>query len=355
MMLSVCIITKNEGENLKKCLQALSAYTFEIVVVDTGSTDDTKKIAGTYTDNLYDFPWCDDFAAAKNFAISKAGNDMVMVIDSDEYLEKTDISLLQKILYGQSDKVGRIERINSVMRNGEVGSNREHINRIFDRTRYHYEGKIHEQVVPIIRKQVPEGMQEYETYVVPITIFHSGYSGDTIQREAKAARNIRMLKQEIKERGEDPYLIYQLGKSYYMDENYKDAVDCFRKALEFDLNPKLEYVIDMVESYGYALLNAGSAQTALQFENIYHEFGGTADFQFLMGFIYMNNELYENAVGEFQKATGHDNARTSGANSYLAYYNIGVIKECLGDIVGAKEFYEKCGKYEKAARRLRLI
>ena len=89
-MLSVCIITKNEEHNLARCLKSFQNTGFELVVVDTGSTDQTKKIAAEYTENIYDFPWCDDFSAAKNFAVSKAAHPYVMVIDSDEYLQQID-------------------------------------------------------------------------------------------------------------------------------------------------------------------------------------------------------------------------------------------------------------------------
>ena len=74
-----------------------------------------------------------------------------------------------------------------------------------------------------------------------------------------------------------------------MAEVYQSACGYISRGLYFDLNPGLEYVIDMVETYGYALLNSGRPKEALQFEQIYPEFGNTADFQFLMGLIYMNN------------------------------------------------------------------
>ena len=61
MNLSICIITKNEEQNIDRCLKALAPYGLETIVVDTGSTDRTKQIAARYTDRLYDFPWCDDF------------------------------------------------------------------------------------------------------------------------------------------------------------------------------------------------------------------------------------------------------------------------------------------------------
>mgnify|MGYP004589551867 FL=1 len=117
-MLSICIITKNEEQNIKRCLSCLSDTELEIIVVDTGSTDRTKEIASEYTDFVYDFAWKDDFAAAKNYAISKASNEYVMVIDSDEFLEKTDLVQLEELIEAHPDDVGRIRRINVFSRDG---------------------------------------------------------------------------------------------------------------------------------------------------------------------------------------------------------------------------------------------
>ena len=86
--ISVCIITKNESEKLKKCLKQLMGYGFEIVVVDTGSTDDTVVMAKKYADKVCYFSWCNDFSAARNYALTLASNDIVMMIDSDEYLQE---------------------------------------------------------------------------------------------------------------------------------------------------------------------------------------------------------------------------------------------------------------------------
>ena len=108
----------------------------------------------------------------------------------------------------------------------------------------------------------------------------------------------------------------------------------------------------MVETYGYALINSGQEQTALFFENIYDEFGKSADFQFLMGLIYMKNARFTEAVREFEKAAGHAECRAQGVNSYRADYNIGVIYECLGKKEEALAYYRKCGGYAPAEERI---
>ena len=145
-MISVCIITKNEKENLKCCLSHLLGYGFELVVVDTGSTDGTIQMARQYTEAVYEFEWCDDFAKAKNFAVSKAKNDMVLVIDSDEYLRSINQKELEKQIQNNPKAVGRIRLINQIMRGEELCENTEYINRLFDRRYYQYKGRIHEQL-----------------------------------------------------------------------------------------------------------------------------------------------------------------------------------------------------------------
>lgn len=348
MQLSVCIITKNECALLEKCLKALQPYDFEVVVADTGSTDGTREMARHYTKQLYDFVWCDDFAAAKNYAISKAANDVVMVLDSDEVICGIDLAELEDLIKRYPEKVGRIELRNQLNPEQAVTENIERINRIFRKSRFHYEGRIHEQITA-------NDKSDYETYMAPVQILHSGYAGTQEARKEKAQRNIKLLRRELEQRPDDAYLLYQLGKSSYMAQDYSGAVCAFEAALGYDLNPKLEYVIDMVETYGYALLHSGQVEKALQLRGVYQEFGDCADFKFLMGLIYMNNEMFEEAVVEFNQAAGYRTARAAGANSYLAYYNAGVIRECLGDTKQAYAYYEKCGDYGKAKERITAL
>ena len=358
--LSVCIIAKNEEKNIEKCLQALSEFPFEIVVVDTGSTDRTAEIAREYTQEVHFFTWCDDFSAAKNFAIEKASNDMVLVLDSDEYIEHKNPDEIQKLLEAvekEKNMVGRIKRRNFFSENGEARENQEWVNRIFSRKRYHYEGRIHEQVTALDGK-------EYGTYLTSIVISHSGYDLSKEEKKEKGERNKKLLLKELacaeeqeqaqKDR-QIPYLLYQLGKSCFLEEQYEEACDYFAQGLSFDLNPKAEYVIDMVESYGYALLNSGQEREALFFTNIYTEFSQSADFLFLMGLIYMKNAQFEESELEFQKAIKNKNAKMKGTNSYLAYYNMGVMKECLGNTAEAISCYNRGGEYDRAKARLALL
>lgn len=346
-MVSICIIVKNEEKLLNQCLKHLLPLEYEIVVVDTGSTDGTKDVAAKYTDKVYDYPWHQDFAAARNFAISKASNDYILMIDSDEILLSYDKIELELLIRKHPEGIGRLMIINEYMRGNEKYRIRSRISRLFSKKLYHYKGRIHEQIVPISGE---EGI----IYDVPFHIHHSGYDGDLEKRRNKTKRNISLLLEELKDKGDDPYILYQLGKSYYMEEDYLASCEAFDKALYFDLDPKLEYVQDMVESYGYALLNSQQYETAMQLLGVYDEFAVNADFVYLMGLIYMNNARFSEAIGEFIKATKMKVYKADGVNSYRAFYNIGVIYECLGQLDKAKLYYSKCGEYKPALERLSI-
>lgn len=88
--ISLCMIVRNEEKTLPRCLESAAGLVDEMVIVDTGSTDATRAVALSYTDRVYDFPWRDDFAAARNFAFSKGRMEYLMWLDADDVLLPAD-------------------------------------------------------------------------------------------------------------------------------------------------------------------------------------------------------------------------------------------------------------------------
>lgn len=86
--ISLCMIVKNEADILERCLNSVKDIMDEIIIVDTGSTDHTREIAARFTSRLYDFDWIHDFAAARNFAFSKASCDYIYSADADEIMDE---------------------------------------------------------------------------------------------------------------------------------------------------------------------------------------------------------------------------------------------------------------------------
>ncbi len=97
-LISLCMIAKDEEKLLESFLNPIKDIVDEIIVVDTGSKDKTKEIAKKFTNNIYNFKWCDDFSKARNFSISKATKEWILVLDPDEKITKDDLIKMKNII-----------------------------------------------------------------------------------------------------------------------------------------------------------------------------------------------------------------------------------------------------------------
>lgn len=347
--ISVCIIAKNEEHRIERCLSSIKPYAFEIVVVDTGSTDRTKEIAGRYADKLLDFTWCDDFSAARNFSLRSASNNWIFMMDCDEWIKELDVEELTYFRKHLSDSVGSVFRENLVTRDGiQCLDNTDYTERFFDKRLYHYTGIIHEQLTPIRGKDIT-------SYLLNTTLLHTGYDMTPEERIAKNHRNYTLLLKQLEEEKDNPYLYYQLGKTCEITGDFSKACEYYDKALCYDLDPELAYVQALVVSYGNALLLTGQHEKALGFEGIYQEFSSLADFVYLMGNIYKANGMYEAATDEYQKALDIPLCRQNGANSFLPMYQTGQMFAELGDYETAADCYRQCGDFRPAQDALLSI
>lgn len=346
--LSVCIIAKNEEKHIGECLRCLSQYGFEIVLTDTGSTDKTLAIAEKYTDRIYHFDWCDDFSAARNFCVQKASHNRILSLDCDEFIEQLDVSALERCMEQHPYRAGRILIRSRFLRDGQTSHELTRISRLFDRRYFHFSGAVHEQLAH--RDGSPNAV-----YDAPVTILHVGYDDTEADMREKSRRNIALLETQLEKEGPDPYLYFQLGQSYRRLGDTEKAFSSFDAGLSMEVDPTLDYVKTMVESYGYTLLDLKRAQDALGLAELYNVFAVRADFVFLMGLVYMNNGLFDAAIAEFEKSAAMEEFSVDGVNSYMAYYNVGVIYECTGHIGEARTYYQKCGGYAPAKKRLQAL
>ena len=88
--LSLCMIVKNEEERLARCLSGVQGAVDEIVIVDTGSTDGTKRVARQFTTRVYDYAWDDDFSAARNASLDRATKPFILWLDADDVVERSE-------------------------------------------------------------------------------------------------------------------------------------------------------------------------------------------------------------------------------------------------------------------------
>ena len=95
--LSLCMIVKNEEAVLERILKPVSQVMDAILIADTGSSDRTKEIAEQYTSQVFDFPWCDDFSAPRNFLLEKVRTDYWMWLDADDVLDEENLEKLKSL------------------------------------------------------------------------------------------------------------------------------------------------------------------------------------------------------------------------------------------------------------------
>lgn len=344
--ISVCIITKNEAEHLKKCLEALKPYPFEIVVVDTGSTDNSKEVARKYTDKVYDFEWVRDFSAARNFSISRASHNMILVLDTDEFLVEFDFDKVQQLVAEHPKDVGLIKRLDYFEIDGERRCQTTIIDRLFNRKYYHYERPIHEILVPT----VPVSSS---SYALPIVADHVGYVGSAEKLYEKSMRDIELLLPEIEKNPEEPYYYFQMAQSYLCMREREKAFEYFQMAMDRNPPPEEDYTRILVCNYGNILLDNNKPEEARSLLTFYENFGANADYLCMIGVMYLQLNQPLKALPEFVKALSAP-SRDSVESKIISYY-IGYIYEVFGQKDIARQHYQRCGEFEPALEALGRI
>ncbi|MBO5241129.1 MAG: glycosyltransferase [Lachnospiraceae bacterium] len=331
--ISLCIITKNEAQKLRKCLSCIKDYVPEIVVVDTGSSDDSIAVAKEFTDCVYTFEWIKDFAAARNFSISKASHDWILVLDTDEYVEQFDLETTYKLMEENPQSVGRLLRFSDGI-SGTVTVDR--VERLFNKTYYHYERPIHEQVLPIDPQKTA-----YAEFNIPLKCQHDGYVGSPEDVAGKALRNLDILLESVKDYP-DSYTYFQIAQSYYLLHDDENAKIYYEKGLDFDLNPESEFVQIMVVNYCYTLFHLNEKEKALTFAtDLEPYFQNYGDFQFLLGYLHTSQQHIMKAILSFIKATQCSHFHTDGVTTFRAYHYLGTIYEAIGNQELANSFFQK--------------
>ncbi len=147
--ISLCMIVKNEAEILARCLDTVCDLVDEIIIVDTGSTDETKEIAGRYTGQIYDFAWIHDFAAARNFAFSKASCDYIYTADADEVINEMNRKSFMQLKQVLPEEIDIVQMYygNQLMHGTIYNFDREYRPKLFKRIRtFEWIDPIHETI-----------------------------------------------------------------------------------------------------------------------------------------------------------------------------------------------------------------
>lgn len=148
--ISLCMIVKNEEDVLARCLDSAKGIADEIIIVDTGSTDQTKKIAESYTDNVLDFEWCEDFSAARNYSFSKATMDYILWLDADDILTQENQQQFLELKANLPDNVAMVmmKYHTAFHEDGSPSFSYYRERLVKNHAGFCWEGAVHEAIVP---------------------------------------------------------------------------------------------------------------------------------------------------------------------------------------------------------------
>lgn len=226
LSVSLCMIVKNEEESLARCLDSVKNIVDEMIIVDTGSEDSTVKIAASYGAKVFHYKWNDSFADARNFSLSKAECDWILVMDADDELVKEDVNKLQELINDRN--AADVYYMKTLCFTGEVPdlSNtvlNMNVRLIRNGLGYHFEGNIHEHPVG--------GPLDHPMLTADICFYHYGYMQQPINAKNKRNRNKKLIEKEIQKHPNDPMMLFYLGNEYFAEKDFKTAIAIFKESL----------------------------------------------------------------------------------------------------------------------------
>ena len=226
---SLTMIVRDEEANLPACLGSAAGLFDEVVVVDTGSKDRTVEIARSFGARVFEFPWVDDFAAARNAALGHASGDYAFWLDADDVIEPAERERLRGLLgrlgEDRDDPAAYVVRCScDADRNGSGATVVDHV-RLFPRrpdVRWSY--RVHEQILPALRKAgVAVRWSE-------VTVRHTGYV-DPAVRDRKLDRDQALLEADLARDPSEPFVLFNLGGIALERARWPEALDYLRRSL----------------------------------------------------------------------------------------------------------------------------
>ena len=253
--LSICMIVKNEEHHLADCLKGVQDFADEIVVVDTGSTDNTVKIAESFGAKVIHSNWRNDFSYSRNISLNHATCRWILWLDADDRVPPSEVEKFTGLKSAPPDRAFFM-RIRNV-RQGGFGEQWFQLRMFPNHPGIRFERKIHEQILPsLVRLTIP-------TKQVDVRIDHLGYENPKMQRD-KARRNLEILFADLANHPDDPLYLAAIANSYFVIEEFGEAIKWYKKILEIpkghQKNPDLYR--QTPTSIGLCLKNLGDLSPA---------------------------------------------------------------------------------------------
>lgn len=218
--LSIIMIVRNEALHLPKCLTSIEGLADEIIIVDTGSTDNTKQIAQSFGAQVFEEPWQDDFAKARNHSISKAKGRFLLWLDADDLVPKSSHPAIRELV-AKKESAAYTCIIDNLYE-GRSGQSFRQIRLFPNQANLVFEGRIHESLSSGIKRA---GLPLLSSN---IRITHTGYDKAS-DREVKTRRNYALLQTEYASTPTDPAVLMELGNTCFQLKEYALALNWYQK------------------------------------------------------------------------------------------------------------------------------
>lgn len=345
MVLSLCMIVKNEEENIKECLDRALEYVDEAIIVDTGSTDNTRNILKDYEKldkvTVIDYVWENDFSKARNKSIENAKGDYILILDADERIFCDRLKLEEFLL--QSNEFVYTITIYNIYENQEMVVSNGMI-RLYKNQNPFYNGAIHEQLEIDGKKRLGAAIDDKIC-----KLYHFGYSRNAFQIKGKQKRNMDIINAEIERNPKQPFNWYNKGVMEMIAGNLDVAIDDFIKAHELCNGDRMVYHEDLVNRMIQCMLMQKKYGQVIDFiNNLVNDpqISKMPDIYYYLGTCFKEIKKYELAIKNFRKAIeiGDTTKGISkfGSGSYLS------MLEWANILKINKKFEQSIEKYKEA-------
>ncbi len=345
MKISACMIVKNEEEMLKKTLPSLASAIDELIIVDTGSDDDTVNVAKSYGAKVSHFPWCDDFSAARNVSIERAVGDWILWIDADEIIKEEDLLKLKNFLKDTSANSFLLPINECEVDTLDSNSFYLRLKVFRNNLGYHFERAFNEQVCD------KEGTVVSGQFLKGVPIYHWGCHLKEQKMSEKIGRNLNILRQQIATHPNDPYYHYFTANNHKKSQNYEAAISEYEKAIAnfSDCDDKIDAI--MQKGWSYFHLRKGKLAADAAKEVLRHD-KNNADAYNLIGVCLVATGQNDKAISVFEHVKDLEPAEDSGANlkqyKYLPHYYLGILYEKAGNLDKALKEFKKAYSFEQS-------
>jgi glycosyltransferase involved in cell wall biosynthesis len=221
MLLSACMIVKDEEKQLPRCLDSIKDLCDEIIIVDTGSTDNTCGIALSYGAKIFYHPWQNDFSLHRNQAFGYASGEWLLVIDADEELNIPDVKEFRRRLRLIKDNVNSLHVTVTEIKEGEVSGSWLGPRFFRQSANPYYEGIVHNKIHI-------EGISA----ATDIVLKHYGYHLSKEKMEEKNIRTAKLLIKRIQKDPKDYWAMFYLAQMAAVKSDFKNVIHWSLKCLE---------------------------------------------------------------------------------------------------------------------------